>query len=103
MHCSQCGAQMGGGARFCAGCGASIGGAVAVSAPAQANPRGSGGNVLAAIASFFCPGLGQLAQGRILAGIFVFICASILWVFLMGWLMHLIAAIDAARWRPARA
>ena len=30
---------------------------------------GSGGNVLAALASFFVPGLGQLLQGRVvLAG-----------------------------------
>ncbi len=31
--------------------------------------QGSGGNVLAAICSFFIPGLGQLVQGRILAAI----------------------------------
>ena len=32
--------------------------------------QGSGGNVLAAICSFFIPGLGQLVQGRILAALF---------------------------------
>ncbi|MEI6859906.1 MAG: hypothetical protein V5788_09025 [Shewanella sp.] len=31
--------------------------------------QGSAGNVIAAIASFFFPGLGQLVQGRILATI----------------------------------
>jgi TM2 domain-containing membrane protein YozV len=35
--------------------------------------QGSGGNVLAAICSFFIPGLGQLVQGRILAAIIFFI------------------------------
>jgi TM2 domain-containing membrane protein YozV len=34
--------------------------------------QGSGGNVLAAICSFFIPGLGQLVQGRILAAIIFF-------------------------------
>ena len=40
--------------------------------------QGSGGNVLAAICSFFIPGLGQLVQGRILAALlfFVFVSAS---------------------------
>ena len=31
--------------------------------------QGSAGNVIAAICSFFIPGLGQLVQGRILAAL----------------------------------
>ena len=31
--------------------------------------QGSGGNVLAALCSFFIPGLGQLVQGRLLLAI----------------------------------
>jgi TM2 domain-containing membrane protein YozV len=61
---------------------------------------GSGGNVLAALASFFIPGLGQLLQGRILAALLYFIAAGVLWFFLLGWLVHLIATIDAALYRP---
>ena len=38
--------------------------------------QGSGGNVLAAICSFFIPGLGQLVQGRVLAALLFFLCAS---------------------------
>lgn len=58
--------------------------------------QGSTGNVIAALASFFIPGLGQLIQGRVLPAILFFLLASIGWVFLLGWLFHLWAVIDAA-------
>jgi TM2 domain-containing membrane protein YozV len=61
--------------------------------------QGSTGNVIAALASFFIPGLGQLLQGRILMAIVQFVLAGILWVFLLGWLIHLWSIVDAALWR----
>jgi TM2 domain-containing membrane protein YozV len=61
--------------------------------------QGSGGNVLAAICSFFIPGLGQLVQGRLLAAFLFFIAAAALWIVLLGWAIHLWSVIDAARWR----
>lgn len=60
---------------------------------------GSAGNVLAALASFFVPGLGQLVQGRPIAALFHFVLAAILWVVLLGWLVHLWSILDAAWWR----
>lgn len=63
--------------------------------------QGSGGNVLAALCSFFIPGLGQLLQGRLLMAILQFILAAALWFFLMGWIIHLWSIIDAARYNPA--
>ena len=36
----------------------------------MANGKGSTGNVVAALASFFIPGLGQLIQGRLFAALF---------------------------------
>jgi len=62
--------------------------------------QGSGGNVLAAICSFFIPGLGQLVQGRVLPAFLFFVAAGVLWIVLLGWLMHLWSVIDAARWHP---
>ncbi len=65
----------------------------------MANGRGSTGNVVAAIASFFLPGLGQLAQGRVFAAIFVFLLAGVIWLVsfgMLGWVGHVIAAIHAA-------
>ncbi|MBS2022013.1 MAG: hypothetical protein JST92_06355, partial [Deltaproteobacteria bacterium] len=59
--------------------------------------QGSGGNVLAAICSFFIPGLGQLVQGRVLAALLFFVGAGILWFVFLGWVVHLWAVIDAAR------
>ena len=58
---------------------------------------GSGGNVLAALCSFFIPGLGQLLQGRLFIAIVQFVLAAVLWFFLLGWIVHLWSIIDAAR------
>ena len=57
---------------------------------------GSCGNVLAALASFFIPGLGQLLQGRWLLAGFMFIFTALLWLVLLGWIIHLWSIIDAA-------
>ena len=64
--------------------------------------QGSGGNVLAALCSFFIPGLGQLLQGRLLMAIVQFVLAGGLWFFLLGWVIHLWSIIDAARYNPAK-
>ncbi|QZA80396.1 DUF6677 family protein [Deefgea piscis] len=61
---------------------------------------GSGGNVLAALASFFIPGLGQLLQGRVLKAALMFVAAAILWFILLGWIIHFWSIIDAARFKP---
>lgn len=60
---------------------------------------GSAGNVVAALASFFIPGLGQLLQGRALRAAVQFVMAAVLWVFLLGWLVHLWSILDAATWK----
>ena len=64
--------------------------------------QGSGGNVLAALASLFIPGLGQLLQGRLGMAIVHFFLAIGLWLIFMGWLIHLWSIIDAARWTPKK-
>ena len=43
--------------------------------------QGSGGNVLAAIASFFIPGLGQLVQGRLIAVLIFFVLLPLAHLF----------------------
>jgi TM2 domain-containing membrane protein YozV len=58
--------------------------------------QGSTGNVIAALASFFIPGLGQLIQGRLLMAIIHFVLAGLLWIFLLGWIIHLWSILDAA-------
>jgi len=62
--------------------------------------QGSAGNVVAALCSFFVPGLGQLVQGRLLMAIVQFVLASVLWFFLLGWLIHLWSVLDAAMFKP---
>lgn len=61
--------------------------------------QGSSGNVLAALASFFIPGLGQLLQGRLIAAALFFVSAALLWLVLLGWIMHLWSILDAALFR----
>lgn len=62
--------------------------------------QGSAGNVIAALASFFIPGLGQLIQGRPVRALIFFLAAALLWVFMLGWIIHIWAIIDAALWKP---
>lgn len=62
--------------------------------------QGSAGNVIAALCSFFIPGLGQLLQGRLVRAAIQFVLAAALWVVLLGWLIHLWSIIDAATWKP---
>jgi TM2 domain-containing membrane protein YozV len=61
--------------------------------------RGSTGNVIAAVCSFFIPGLGQLVQGRVVAALLHFVLAAVLWVIFMGWIIHIWSIIDAAIWK----
>ena len=62
--------------------------------------QGSTGNVIAAVCSFFIPGLGQLVQGRVLMALIQFVLAGVLWVFFLGWIIHVWSIIDAALWKP---
>ncbi|NUO72462.1 MAG: hypothetical protein HOQ10_07080 [Frateuria sp.] len=62
--------------------------------------QGSTGNVIAAVCSFFIPGLGQLVQGRLLKAIVMFVLAIALWIVWLGWLIHLWSILDAALYKP---
>ncbi len=67
--------------------------------------RGSTSNVIAAIASFFVPGLGQLVQGRILMALVQFVAGVVIWAVsfgTLGWIVHLWSVIDAALWKGRR-
>jgi TM2 domain-containing membrane protein YozV len=61
--------------------------------------QGSAGNVIAALASFFVPGLGQLLQGRLTMAVVQFVLAAVLWLILLGWAIHLWSVLDAALWK----
>jgi TM2 domain-containing membrane protein YozV len=64
--------------------------------------QGSTGNVIAALCSFFVPGLGQLLQGRVIMAAIQFVLAAALWFILLGWIIHLWSVVDAARFSPRR-
>lgn len=59
-------------------------------------PR-STGNIVAAVCSFFIPGLGQLVQGRLGKAILHFVLASVLWFVLLGWAVHIWSCLEASR------
>ena len=65
----------------------------------MSNGQGSTGNVIAAVCSFFIPGLGQLVQGRILKALVMFVLAAVLWWILMGWIIHIWSIVDAAMFK----
>ena len=64
--------------------------------------------IIAGVLSLILPGLGQIYNGRVLAGILWLIFASGLWFgtgFLLGWVLHLVAAYCAysyAKEHPVR-
>ena len=68
--------------------------------------QGSGGNVLAAICSFFIPGLGQLVQGRIMRAIMFFLVTAVCYalaatvilffMWIVAAIFHVWAIFDAA-------
>lgn len=62
--------------------------------------QGSTGNVIAALCSFFIPGLGQLIQGRLLMAVIMFVLAAVLWIVLFGWVIHIWSILDAALFKP---
>jgi TM2 domain-containing membrane protein YozV len=64
--------------------------------------QGSTGNVIAALASFVIPGLGQLLQGRPVMALLQFVLAGVLWFFLLGWAVHIWSVLDAALFKARR-
>jgi TM2 domain-containing membrane protein YozV len=70
--------------------------------------QGSGGNVIAAICSFFIPGLGQLVQGRIMVAMAFFIIATVsyalsvtvilIFMWPIGAIAHIWSIISAAKY-----
>lgn len=58
--------------------------------------KGSTANVIAGLASFFVPGLGQLIQGRIFKAAFHCVIFVLLWLVWLGWAMHIWSAYEAA-------
>ena len=61
--------------------------------------QGSTGNVIAAVCSFFIPGLGQLVQGRLIKALIMFCLAAVLWLIWLGWVVHLWSILDAALYK----
>ena len=73
------------------------------------SPSPTTGNVIAALASFFAPGLGQLIQGRLGSAALLFLGTSIgyfLWFLIVpgvfALILHLVAILDAASYAPDR-
>jgi len=80
----------------------------------MSNGQGSAGNVIAALCSFFVPGLGQLIQGRLMSAIGWFALACVLgalfFVFTLGllhgagwFLVSVFSCINAALYRAPKA
>lgn len=104
--CPACGREISKAAAACPQCGHPMQHAPeSRHAPPEVTPtvvvHDSGSNTISAIASFLIPGLGQLAQGRLIAGFIMFIGAALLWLVMLGWIIHIAAALDAASFKRA--
>lgn len=97
MTCPACGHRVSHRAAACPRCGDPINAEVQRE-QVKSKPPQRAGNVIAALASFLVPGLGQLAQGRPLVGLLFFLCTIVGWALWLGWLFHIGAAIEAAVW-----
>ncbi|WP_309398979.1 hypothetical protein [Cerasicoccus maritimus] len=62
--------------------------------------QGSTGNVIAALCSFFIPGLGQLIQGRMAKAAVMFVLNIALWFIMLGWIIMIWSTVDAAMFKP---
>ncbi len=66
---------------------------------------GSTGNVIAAVCSFFIPGLGQLVQGELLKALVFFLATGLFYGTLVFWFVglipHIWSIVDAARFKGA--
>jgi len=64
--------------------------------------QGSAGNVLAALANIFIPGVGQLAQGRVLPalGFFFGTLLGLCCCVVPGLVAYVWSILDAACWKP---
>lgn len=56
--------------------------------------------VIAALVALFLPGIPQILMGHFIAGAIFVVLACIAWPFLMGWLIHIAAAIHAYEKTP---
>ena len=70
---------------------------------------GQSGNVIAAVCSFFLPGLGQLVQGRVALALVMFVLAGgayalsfLILPLIVAIPVHLWSIIDAAVWKGPR-
>jgi TM2 domain-containing membrane protein YozV len=71
----------------------------------MASGQGSTSNVIAAVCSFFIPGLGQLVQGRLVPAAIMFILAVVVGIFTLGLLVpivSIVACVEAALWKGPR-
>ena len=88
--CPFCESDLSDSAKKCRHCGEWV-----TSSPSDSKPERREGSVGAGIASLFIPGLGQFLTGRPKAGVGYFLVAWAAWLFLLGWIVHFVAAYDA--------
>ncbi|MEC7906750.1 MAG: hypothetical protein VYC82_05960 [Verrucomicrobiota bacterium] len=66
--------------------------------PKKSSRRGDSGNVIAALASFFVPGLGQVVQGQLIWAAFFFLTSAALYFSSPLLLITLPFALTAHLW-----
>jgi hypothetical protein len=114
MQCPNCGAGLRPDQVRCVKCGSMVREAAVATASASSRvepppipaayaspPLERRNAALAAVLSLIVCGLGQVYNGQFVKGVLFFVAAMAAWCVLLGWAVHVVAAIEA--WRTADA
>jgi len=97
MHCTVCGTKLENGARFCPKCGTESGDKSRPVVVVQSQQEKHWHPGIAAVLSFFIPGLGQIYRGKILRGLLWMGATAVgYWLLVApGLILHLLCIINA--------